>query len=50
MFQMLKGNAKNNSTEISDAVANIITGRKLNFWLKRIACAMAKTKRLRLCA
>ena len=46
MFQMLKRNAKNNCNEISDAEANIIasTGRKLKFWLRRIACAMAKTK------
>ena len=44
MFQMFKRNARNNSNEISDAEANIIAGRKLRFWLRRIACAMAKIK------
>ena len=47
MFQMFKRNAKNNSAEIveiPDAEANIIASRKLKFWLKRIACAVAKTK------
>ena len=44
MFQMFKRNAKNNFNEISDAEANIITSRELRFWLRRIACAMAKTK------
>lgn len=44
MFQMFKRNAKNNCNEISDAEANIIASRKLKFWLRRIACAMAKTK------
>ena len=44
MFQMFKRNAKNISNEISDAEANIIASRKLRFWLRRIACAMAKTK------
>ena len=44
MFQMLKRNAKNNDNEISDAEANIVASRKLKFWLRRIACAMAKTK------
>ena len=41
---MFKRNAKNNSNEISDAEANIIASRKLRFWLRRITCAMAKTK------
>ena len=41
---MVKRNARNNSNEISDAEANIIASRKLRFWLRRIACAMAKTK------
>ena len=41
---MFKRKAKNNSDEISDAEANIIANRMLKFWLKRIACAMAKTK------
>ena len=44
MFQMFKRNAKNNCNEISDAEANIVASRKLKFWLRRIACAMAKTK------
>merc|ERR1712070_1014395 len=44
MFQMFKRNARNNSNEISDAEANIIASRKLRFWLRRIACAMAKIK------
>ena len=44
MFQMIKRNAKNNCNEISDAEANIIASRKLKFWLRRIACAMTKTK------
>ena len=44
MFQIFKRNARNNSNEISDAEANIIASRKLRFWLRRIACAMAKTK------
>ena len=44
MFQIFKRNARNNSNEISDAEANIIAGRKLRFWLRRIACAMAKIK------
>ena len=44
MFQMFKRNARNNCNEISDAEANIIASRKLRFWLRRIACAMAKTK------
>ena len=44
MFQMFKRNARNNSNEISDAEANIIASRKLRFWLRRIACAMVKTK------
>ena len=44
MFQMFKRNAKNNCNEISDAEANIVAKRKLKFWLRRIACAMAKTK------
>ena len=44
MFQMFKRNARNNRNEISDAEANIIASRKLKFWLRRIACAMAKTK------
>ena len=44
MFQMFKRKSKNNSAEISDTEANIITSRKLRFWLKRIACAMGKTK------
>ena len=44
MFQMFKRNARNNSNEISDAEANIIASSKLRFWLRRIACAMAKTK------
>ena len=44
MFQMFKGNAENNCNEISDAEANIIASRKLKFWLRGIACAMAKTK------
>ena len=44
MFQMFKRNAKNNCNEISDAEANITASRKLRFWLRRIACAMAKTK------
>ena len=43
MFQMFKRNAKNNCNEISDAEANIIASRKLK-WLRRIACAMTKTK------
>ena len=43
MFQMFKRNAKNNCNEISDAEANIVASRKLKFWLRRIACAMAKT-------
>ena len=52
MFQMFKRNAKNDCNEISDAEANIIASGKLKFWLKRISCAMAmaKTLRLRLCA
>ena len=29
--------------EISDAEANIVASRKLKFWLRRIACAVAKT-------
>ena len=49
MFQMFKRNARNNSNEISDAEANIIASRKLRFWLRIIACAMAKTKATRLC-
>ena len=44
MFQMFKRDARNNCNEISDAEANIIASRKLKFWLRRIACAMAKTK------
>ena len=44
MFQMFKRNARNNCNEISDAEANITASRKLRFWLRRIACAMAKTK------
>ena len=44
MFQMFKRNAKNNCNEISDAEANIVASRKLKYWLRRIACAMAKTK------
>ena len=44
MFQMFNWNARNNSNEISDAEANIVASRKLKFWLRRIACAMAKTK------
>ena len=49
MFQMFKRNARNNSNEISDAEANIIASRKLRFWLRRIACAMAKTKTKAMC-
>ena len=41
---MFKRNAKNNCNEISDAEENIVASRKLKFWLRRIACAMAKTK------
>jgi len=44
MFQIFKRNARNNCNEISDAEANIITSRKLRFWLRRIACAKAKTE------
>ena len=44
MFQMFRRNARNNSNEISDAEANTIASRKLRFWLRRIACAMAKIK------
>jgi hypothetical protein len=44
IFQIFKRNAKNNCKEISDAEANIIASRILKFWLRRIACAMAKTK------
>ena len=44
MFQMFKRNARNNCNEISDAEANIIASRKLKFWLRRIACTMAKIK------
>ena len=44
MFQIFKRNAKNNSNEISDAEANIVASTKSRFWLKRIVCAMAKTK------
>ena len=44
MFQMFKRNARNNCNEISDAEANIIASRTLRIWLRRIACAMAKTK------
>ena len=43
MFQMFKRNAKNNCNEISDAEANIVASRKLKFWLRRIACAMANS-------
>ena len=44
MFQMFKRNARNNCNEISDAETNIVASRKLKFWLRRIACAMAWTK------
>ena len=44
MLQMFKRNSKNNCNEISDAEANIVASRKLKYWLRRIACAMAKTK------
>jgi hypothetical protein len=49
MFQMFKRNARNNCNEISDAEANIIASRKLKFWRRRIACAMAKTKAKAMC-
>jgi hypothetical protein len=44
MFQIFKRNAKNYCNKISDAEANVVASRKLKFWLRRIACAMAKTK------
>ena len=44
MFQIFKRNAKNNSNEISDAEVNVVASWKLKFWLRGIACAMAKTK------
>ena len=49
IFHMFKRNTKNNCNEISDAEANIIASRKLKFWLRRIACAMAKTKTKAIC-
>ena len=49
MFQMFKRYAKNNCNEISDAEANIVASRELKFWLRRIACAMVKTKIKSIC-
>jgi hypothetical protein len=48
MFQMFKRNSKNICNEISDAEVNIVAKRKLKFWLRRIACAMARTKAMRI--
>jgi len=49
LYQMFLRKAFNDKHNITESEARFIATRKLRFWLKRISCAMTKTKAMSMC-